>query len=165
MSRVRHILILCTGNSARSILAEALLNRDGGDRFRAYSAGSHPKGIVHPMAIELLQGLGFPTAELRSKSWNEFAGTDAPPLDFVITVCDDAAGETCPVWTGKPVTAHWGIEDPAAIDGPGQREAFERALTYLRDRISLFLSLPIESLDRIDLERRLAEIGHKHEPA
>lgn len=157
--RAYHVLFLCSGNSARSILAEALLNREGEGRFRAYSAGSRPKGAVHPMAIELLGDLGFPTDGLRSKSWDEFAVPGAPQLDFIFTVCDDAAGETCPIWPGKPISAHWGIEDPAAVEGPGQREAFETALRYLGNRITLFLALPIESLDAKSLRRRLSEIG------
>jgi arsenate reductase (thioredoxin) len=159
MSRTYNVLFLCTGNSARSILAEALLNRDGGGRFRAFSAGSFPKGEVHPAALALLADLGFPTEGLRSKSWDEFAGPDAPELDFVFTVCDNAAGEVCPIWPGRPMTAHWGIEDPAAVEGPEQREAFKKALHYLRNRISLFLSLPVESLDAMSLQNRLSEIG------
>lgn len=134
-----NVLFLCTGNSARSILAEALLNRDGAGRFRGYSAGSFPKGQVHPMALALLADLGLPTGDLRSKGWDEFAAPGAPPLDFIVTVCDNAAGETCPVWPGHPVTAHWGIEDPAAVEGPGQRAAFERALNELGGRIAIFL--------------------------
>ena len=163
--RVRNLLFLCTGNSARSILAEALLNREGEGRFRAFSAGSFPKGTVHPAALELLGELGFATDGCRSKSWDEFAAPDAPQMDFVITVCDDAAGEICPIWPGHPVTAHWGIEDPAAVEGPGQREAFERALAFLRNRISLLLSLPLESLDRISVQHRLEEIGARRERA
>lgn len=135
-----NVLFLCTGNSARSILAEALLNRDGAGRFRGHSAGSFPKGRVHPMALALLADLGLPTAGLTSKSWDEFAAPGAPPIDFVITVCDNAAGETCPVWPGHPVTLHWGMEDPAAVDGPGQRAAFERTLNELGDRIGTFLA-------------------------
>lgn len=154
-----NVLFLCTGNSARSILAEALLNRMGEGRFRAYSAGSFPKGDVHPAALELLCELGFDTRDLRSKSWDEFSGPAAPKLDFIFTVCDNAAGETCPIWPGNPTTAHWGIEDPAAVEGPGQREAFERALHYLSNRISLFLALPHESIDEMAMARRLKEIG------
>ncbi len=159
MSRTYNVLFLCTGNSARSILAEALLNRAGQGRFRAYSAGSFPKGQVHPAALELLSQLGLPTEGLRSKSWDEFAGPDAPQLDFIFTVCDDAAGETCPIWPGHPMTAHWGIEDPAKVEGNGQREAFSRALHYLSNRISLFLALPLESIDKMTLANRLREIG------
>lgn len=157
--RIYNVLFLCTGNSARSILAEALLNHDGDGRFKAYSAGSFPKGKVHPMAIEVLQGLGFPTDGLRSKSWDEFACPGAPVFDFIFTVCDNAAGETCPVWPGHPMTAHWGIEDPAAVEGEGQREAFMTALRYLRRRIELFLALPHDSIDRMALATRLKAIG------
>lgn len=154
-----NVLFLCTGNSARSILGEALLNRLGEGRFRAYSAGSFPKGDVHPVALELLAELGFDTSELRSKSWDEFSRPNAPKLDFIFTVCDNAAGETCPIWPSNPMNAHWGIEDPAAVEGPGQREAFERALHYLSNRISLFLALPHESIDEMAMERKLKEIG------
>ena len=156
---VFNVLFLCTGNSARSILAEALLKRMGEGRFRAFSAGSFPKGQVHPMAVELLADLDFPVADLRSKSWDEFSGAEAPPLDFIFTVCDDAAAEACPVWPGHPTTALWGIEDPARVEGPGQREAFERALRSLRKRIASFLALPLESLEGMKLDDRLAEIG------
>ncbi|MGE0179646.1 MAG: arsenate reductase ArsC [Sphingomonas sp.] len=155
-----NVLFLCTGNSARSILAEALLNRDGAGRFRAFSAGSLPKGQVHPMALELLTELGFAGDRLRSKSWDEFARPDAPEMDFIFTVCDAAAGETCPVWPGHPATAHWGIEDPASVEGEGQRQAFALALAYLRNRISLFLNLPLESLDRMSVQHRLQAIGN-----
>lgn len=154
-----NVLFLCTGNSARSILGEALLNRMGDGRFRAYSAGSFPKGDVHPAALALLGELGFDTSGLRSKSWDEFSAPGAPKLDFIFTVCDNAAGETCPVWPGNPITAHWGIEDPASVEGPGQREAFERALHYLSNRISLFLALPHESIDAMAMERKLKNIG------
>ncbi|MDQ8757086.1 arsenate reductase ArsC [Sphingosinicella sp. LHD-64] len=153
------VLFLCTGNSARSILAEALLNRDGAGRFRAWSAGSFPKRAVHPAALGLLRDLDLSTDGLRSKSWDEFTGPDAPEFDFIFTVCDNAAGETCPVWPGHPMTAHWGIEDPAAVEGPGQREAFEQALNSLGNRIALFLALPIESIDRMSLHHKLGEIG------
>jgi arsenate reductase (thioredoxin) len=157
--RVYNVLFLCTGNSARSILAEALLNRMGEGRFRAHSAGSEPKGEVHPMALEVLGELAFAVEGFRSKSWDEFAGPRATQLDFVFTVCDNAAGETCPIWPGQPMTAHWGIEDPAAVEGPAQKEAFRRALAYLRNRISLFLALPIASIDALSLRSRLQEIG------
>ena len=157
--RTLNVLFLCTGNSARSILAEALLDREGHGRFRAFSAGSFPKGSVHPMALDLLARLGFATDGCRSKGWEEFAGPDAPTMDLIITVCDDAAGEVCPVWPGRPVSAHWGIEDPAAAREDRRAEAFERAFGYLRNRISLLLSLPLESLDRISVEHRLQEIG------
>lgn len=154
-----NVLFLCTGNSARSILGEALLNRDGEGRFKAYSAGSHPKGEVHPMALDVLRSMGFETSALRSKSWDEFSKPNAPQMDFIFTVCDNAAGESCPVWLGHPITAHWGIEDPAAVEGEGQREAFLTALRYLQNRISLFLNLPIESLDKLSLTNRLKAIG------
>ena len=154
-----NVLFLCTGNSARSILGEALLNRMGDGRFRAYSAGSFPKGDVHPAALALLGDLGFDTSGLRSKSWDEFSAPDVPKLDFIFTVCDNAAGETCPVWPGNPITAHWGIEDPAAVEGPGQRESFERVLHYLSNRISLFPALPHDSIDAMAMERKLKTIG------
>lgn len=154
-----NVLFLCTGNSARSIIAEALMNKLGEGRFHAFSAGSQPKGKVHPMALSVLNGFGFDTTGMRSKSWKEFSGPDAPEFDFIITVCDNAAGETCPVWPGKPLTAHWGIEDPAAIEGEGQREAFLTALRYLRNRISLFLALPHASLDDLAMRSRMREIG------
>ena len=159
--RSYNVLFLCTGNSARSILAEALLNRMGQGRFNAYSAGSFPRGQVHPVASELLSDLGFPTEGFRSKSWDEFAAADAPALDFIFTVCDDAAGEVCPIWPGHPMTAHWGIEDPAKSEEPDQREAFERALHYLNNRISLFLALPLESIDKMALKARLHAIGRE----
>jgi arsenate reductase len=156
-----NVLFLCTGNSARSIIAEALLNKYGSGRFRAYSAGSHPKGAVHPMALDLLEKLGIPLAGLRSKSWDEFARPGAPTLDFVFTVCDNAAGEICPVWPGQPMTAHWGIPDPAAAEGTEdeRRKAFADALRQLTNRIRIFTSLPVGKLDRIALQRRLDEIG------
>ncbi len=156
-----NVLFLCTGNSARSILAEALLNHDGAGRFTAYSAGSFPKGQVHPMAIEVLESLGFPHKGFRSKSWDEFAAEDAPKLDFIFTVCDNAAGEICPIWPGHPMTAHWGIEDPAAVEGDGQRDAFVQALRYLRRRIELFLALPIATLDEMALHGELRAIGRE----
>ena len=154
-----NVLFLCTGNSARSILAEAILNREGDGRFRAFSAGSFPKGEVHPQAIELLVELGYPAGGYRSKSWDEFAAPGAPPLDFVFTVCDNAAGETCPIWPGQPMTAHWGIEDPAAVEGPQQAQAFRNAFYALQRRIGLFLSLPLDSIDELSLQHRLKEIG------
>jgi arsenate reductase len=154
-----NVLFLCTGNSARSILAEAILNREGDNRFSGYSAGSFPKGQVHPMALQVLGELGFPTAKYRSKSWDEFARPDAPELDFIFTVCDNAAGEMCPIWPGKPVTAHWGIKDPAGVEGPGQHEAFREAFHALKRRIELFLALPVERLDEITLKSRLRQIG------
>jgi arsenate reductase len=157
-ARTANLLFLCTGNSARSILAEALLNRHGGERFRAFSAGSFPKGAVHPMALEVLRDKGFPTAGLRSKSWDEFAGPDAPPLDIVLTVCDNAAGEICPIWPGHPLSAHWGIDDPAGVEGPGQRDAFDLALRRLSARIHALLALP-PGMDPADLQRHLRRIG------
>ena len=158
---VKNILILCTGNSARSILAEAIFNRDGKGRFKAYSAGSHPAGHVNPFALELLQREGFDTRDLRSKSWDEFAVQGAPQLDFVFTVCDNAAGEMCPLWPGQPISAHWGIEDPAAVEGSDEskRKAFFRAFNFLQRRISLFLALPFEKLDRITIKQELDGIG------
>jgi arsenate reductase (thioredoxin) len=159
MSGLYNVLFLCTGNSARSILAEAILNKDGAGRFRAFSAGSFPKGEVHPEALRLLDDLGHEIADLRSKSWDEFAAQGAPPVDLIVTVCDNAAGETCPVWPGKPITAHCGIEDPAAIEGEGQRDAFWTAYQRLKQRINLLLALPLESIDELALARRLREIG------
>jgi arsenate reductase (thioredoxin) len=159
--RIYNVLFLCTGNSARSILAESLLNHWGKGRFRAYSAGSFPKGQVHPMAVELLQRMDLPADNLRSKSWDEFAAAGAPLIDFIFTVCDNAAGEVCPTWPGKPMTAHWGIADPAAVEGTDAEKAFafRRALQELETRIKLFTSLPIASLDGMTLQSRLREIG------
>lgn len=159
--KIYNVLFLCTGNSARSIMAECILNRLGQGRFRAYSAGSHPKGEVHPMALQRLKDQNYPTANLRSKSWEEFSGPDAPQLDFVFTVCDKAASETCPVWPGQPMTAHWGVPDPAAAEGTeAERQlAFAEAMRILFNRISLFVSLPMRSLDRLSLQRRLDDIG------
>lgn len=159
MSEPYNVLFLCTGNSARSLLAEAFLNQNGKGRFRAFSAGSQPNGEPHPMAIDVLRSQGFPTENPRSKSWSEFAGPDAPHIDFIITVCDNAAGESCPIWPGRPITAHWGIEDPAAVEGEGQRDAFETALRYLGNRISLLLSLPLKSVDELALRAELRQIG------
>lgn len=153
------VLFLCTGNSARSILAEAILNHQGAGRFRAFSAGSQPKGEVHAQALRQLAESGLPTEGYRSKSWEEFAGETAQPLDFVFTVCDNAAGEVCPVWPGQPMTAHWGIEDPAAVDGLEQTQAFRNAFHALQRRIALFLALPIESIDELSLQTKLREIG------
>jgi arsenate reductase len=159
--RVFNVLFLCTGNSARSILAESILRREGGGRFAAFSAGSQPKGAVHPLTLRVLERDGYPTAGLRSKSWGEFAQPGAPRMDVVFTVCDSAAGEACPVWPGQPMTAHWGIEDPAAAIGTEvEREtAFVTALRYLRNRVSAFAALPIASLDRLSLANRLRDIG------
>ena len=161
MERKFNILFLCTGNSARSIIAEAIMNRVGGDRFQAFSAGSQPKGAVHPHALALLRKLDYETGALRSKSWDEFAAPGAPPLDFVITLCDEAAGEACPAWPGQPMTAHWGIEDPAEATGSdiARETTFVTAFRYLRNRISVFTALPLRSLDRIALGARLREIG------
>jgi arsenate reductase len=159
--RVYDVLFLCTGNSARSILAESLLNHWGRGRFRGFSAGSFPKGVVHPGALDLLQSLELPTEGLRSKSWDAFAAPGAPVMDFVFTVCDQAAGEVCPVWPGHPVTAHWGMPDPAAVESAGvaQRQAFRETLHALESRIKLFLALPIAKLDRLSLARRVEAIG------
>jgi protein-tyrosine-phosphatase len=161
--RIFNVLSLCTGNSARSILAESILNRLGAGRFQAFSAGSHPKGAVHPLALELLAKLGYPTKNLRSKSWDEFAGWGAPPLDFVFTVCDDAAGEVCPVWPGQPMTAHWGLPDPAAVEGSPAEQHLAFAETYrlLNNRIGIFANLPLKSLDKLSLQKRIDEIGRK----
>jgi len=158
---VRNVLFLCTGNSARSILAEALLNRLGQGRFRGYSAGSHPKGAVHPYALDLLKRQSYPTEELASKSWDVFAGPDAPKMDFVFTVCDSAAAEVCPVWPGQPMSAHWGLPDPAAVEGSEseKRYAFADTLRMLERRIGILVSLPMASLDRLSLQKRLDEIG------
>ena len=160
------MLFLCTGNSARSILAEAILNRIGQGRFRAYSAGSHPKGRVHPLALEILHERGYDTHLLRSKSWDEFAVLGAPTLDFIFTVCDNAAGETCPLWPGQPLTAHWGVEDPAAFQGPEDRQRllFTRVYLELERRIDLFVNLSLESLDSLSLKARLDEIGKVETP-
>lgn len=161
MSAPFNVLFLCTGNSARSIIAESILRADGGGRFNAYSAGSHPKPDVNPLTLDLLNDVGYPTDGLRSKSWDEFAVPGAPKMDFVFTVCDDAAGETCPVWPGQPISAPWGIEDPAAAMGTPmeRRAAFARAMNFLKNRIQLFTSLPIESLERTSLTARVREIG------
>ena len=159
--RPYNVLFLCTGNSARSILAEALINHWGRGRFVGYSAGSFPKGKVHPIALELLEHLNMPTAGMRSKSWDEFAKPGAPNLDFVFTVCDNAAAEECPVWPGQPMTAHWGVADPAAVEGSDTDKwlAFRQAFRELESRIKIFTSLPIKSLDRVKLQERLREIG------
>jgi protein-tyrosine-phosphatase len=155
-----NVLFLCTGNSARSILGEAVLNKMGSGKFVAYSAGSLPKGVVHPQALALLERLGFPTRGLRSKSWDEFAAPGAPSLDFVFTVCDNAASEVCPVWPGQPVTAHWGVPDPAAVEGSdAQIAAFRDTFLLLQRRIALFANLSLRSLDRMSLQKRVDEIG------
>ncbi len=159
--KVHHVLFVCTHNSARSIMAEALMNRLAGGRFKAWSAGSRPGGTVHPLALTTLAGLLVPTAGLRSKDWGEFAQPGAPALDFVITVCDRAAGETCPVWPGQPMTAHWGVPDPAAFDGTDDAKAkvFRDTAVTLKRRIELMLALPIASLDRLSLQREVRDIG------
>jgi arsenate reductase len=167
LERTYNVLFLCTGNSARSLLAESLLNRWGAGRFRAFSAGSFPKGVVHPMAMELLRRMNLPAENLRSKSWDEFAAPGAPPLDFIFTVCDNAAGEVCPVWPGQPMTAHWGIADPAAVEGTDSEKAFafRNAFKELETRIRLFTSLPFASLDQMTLQERLRAIGKQPPPA
>jgi arsenate reductase len=156
-----NVLFLCTGNSARSIIAEVLLNAVGAGKFKAFSAGSYPRGQVNPFAVELLQKYRLPTEGLRSKSWDEFAAPGAPQLDFVFTVCDQAAGEMCPIWPGQPMTAHWGIEDPAAVEGSDddKRKAFFRTYNELQRRLSILVSLPLDKLDRLTLKKRLLEIG------
>jgi arsenate reductase len=159
--RIYNVLFLCTGNSARSILAEALVEHWGNGRFRGFSAGSFPKGAVHPMALELLERLRLPVIDLRSKSWDEFARHGAPVMDFVFTVCDQAAGEVCPIWPGNPITAHWGIPDPAAVNGTEdqRRLAFREAYRQLEARIKLFVALPIDKLDRMAVKRQVVDIG------
>jgi arsenate reductase len=163
LKQLLNILILCTGNSARSLIGEALFNTMGEGRVKAYSAGSHPTGCVNPFAIEVVRGLGYPVESLRSKSWDEFAVPGAPALDFVITVCDKAAGEVCPYWPGQPITAHWGFPDPAAVEGidDEKRTAFAQTLRQMRRRVELFLSLPIEALDSLAIEKKVREIGQQ----
>lgn len=158
-----NVLFLCTGNSARSIMAEALLNTLGQGRFKAYSAGSFPAGKVNPLAIEWVQSTGYPVDQLRSKNWDEYAGPGAPRMDFVFTVCDKAAGESCPVWPGHPVSAHWGFEDPAAEQGPDakKRETFEKVFKEIKRRIQIFIALPIDRIDRMSLQSELHSIGHR----
>jgi protein-tyrosine-phosphatase len=167
MDRPFNVLFLCTGNSARSIMAEAILNREGRGNFKAFSAGSQPKGNVHPYTLDLLRKLNFDVSGFRSKSWNEFTGADAPPLDFVFTVCDNAASETCPYWPGQPLTAHWGVPDPAAATGSEMevRLAFADAFRMLSNRISVFVSLPLHSLDKLTLQRQLDAIGKSRDSA
>jgi arsenate reductase len=164
--QIYNVLFLCTGNSARSILAEVLINRWGQGKFKGFSAGSHPKGAVHPLALELLQSRGLPTNGLRSKSWDGFAQPGSPNLDFVFTVCDNAAGEVCPYWPGQPMTAHWGMEDPAAVEGTDaeKQRAFLHTYTALESRIKIFASLPLRTLDRIRLQERVDEIGKTPPP-
>jgi arsenate reductase (thioredoxin) len=163
--KVYNVLFLCTGNSARSIMAEALLNALGRGRFRAFSAGSHPTGRVHPLALEILDKIQLPVEGLRSKSWEEFARPGAPPLDFVFTVCDNAAEELCPVWPGQPMTAHWGVEDPVAFVGTeeAKRRYFYHTFGYLRNRVMIFTCLPFDKLDKLSLQKRLDEIGRVRE--
>ena len=159
--KVFNVLFLCTGNTARSILAEGILRAEGIGRFRAYSAGSQPKGAVNPFAVETLESFGYTAEGLSSKSWADFTDQDAPQMDFIITVCDNAAGEACPVWPGHPATAHWGIEDPAAVEGSDveKRKAFNQAFRYLKNRIDLLLATPLSRLDKMATQKRLAEIG------
>lgn len=159
--RVFNVLFLCTGNSARSVLAESILQKDGAGKFRAFSAGSQPKGEVNPWSLRVLESLGYPHEGFRSKSWDEFSGPHAPAMDFIFTVCDSAAGEACPVWLGYPTTAHWGIEDPAAVEGSDieKERAFVEAFGLLKNRISAFIALPIATLDKLTLDTRLKEIG------
>ena len=161
VDRVYNVLFLCTGNSARSIMAEVMLNQLGRGRFKGFSAGSHPGGKVNPFAIETMAAAGLSTAGLRSKSWDEFASEDAPKIDFILTVCDNAASEVCPIWPGKPTTAHWGVADPAAVEGTDaqKRAAFREAATILRRRIELLINLPIDKLDRLSMQRKLKEVG------
>jgi arsenate reductase len=159
--RTFNVLFLCTGNTARSILAESILRKEGRGRFQSFSAGSQPKGAVNPFAIKVLRDMDYPVDDLRSKSWEEFARAGAPVMDFVFTVCDNAAGEACPIWPGQPMTAHWGIEDPAAVEGTDlQKEAaFVEAFRYLKNRIAIFTSLPFASVDSLSLGTRLRDIG------
>jgi len=159
--RVYNVLFLCTGNSARSILAESILQKDGAGRFRAFSAGSQPKGEVNPFALKVLKAMDYPSEGFRSKPWDEFAVPGAPVMDFVFTVCDSAAGETCPVWPGQPMTAHWGIEDPAAVEGSDmdKERAFSQAARFMKNRIGAFLNLPLASIDKMSLTNRLQGIG------
>jgi len=161
MDRPYNVLFLCTGNSARSILAEALINHWGRGRFKGYSAGTHPRGAVHPIALELLDRMKLPTQGLRSKGWHEFTCRGALPLDFVFTVCDSAAGEACPAWPGQPMTAHWGVRDPAAAEGPEAQQwvAFRTVFKELENRIKVFTSLPIQALNRVKLQEQLDAIG------
>ena len=163
MQKLHNILILCTGNSARSIIGEALFNTMGAGRVKALSAGSHPTGRVNPFAIDVVRGLGYPVENLRSKSWDEFAVPGAPELDFVITVCDKAAGEVCPFWPGQPITAHWGFPDPAAVEGTDDEKhaAFAQTLRQMRRRVELFLSLPIDALDSLAIEKKVRKIGQQ----
>lgn len=159
--RIFNVLFLCTGNTARSVLAEGILRKDGAGRFHAFSAGSQPKGVVNAYAIQTLEAYGYPTDGYRSKNWDEFAAPGAPKMDFVFTVCDNAAGESCPVWPGHPMTAHWGIEDPAAVEGSDieKQRAFNEAFRFMRNRIAAFIALPMATLDGLSLNRELTDIG------
>ena len=159
--QIYNVLFLCTGNSARSILAESILRKDGAGRFQSFSAGSSPKGAVHPLALRTLESMDYPADRMRSKSWLEFAAPDAPVMDFVFTVCDNAAGEACPIWPGQPMTAHWGIEDPASAEGSDleKQAAFNTAFRYLKNRIDTFVNLPLRRIDKLSLGTRLREIG------
>lgn len=159
--QIYNVLFLCTGNSARSILGEAILNREGAGKFRGFSAGSQPKGAVHPLSLTVLADMGYPTVGLRSKSWDEFAKAEAPKMDFIFTVCDNAAGEVCPLWPGQPMTAHWGLEDPAAAEGSDveKKSAFVQAAKFMLNQISVFVNLPLKSLDYLSLRNRLNSIG------
>jgi arsenate reductase len=161
IDRIYDVLFLCTGNSARSVIAESVLRKDGEGRFRSFSAGSQPKGQINPFALKVLEKFGYPTDGMRSKSWTEFVAPDAPKMDFIFTVCDSAAGESCPIWPGQPTTEHWGIEDPAAVEGTDlEREAaFESAFRYLQRRISEFTNLPLQGIDKLSLGAKLREIG------
>ena len=159
--RIYNVLVLCTGNSARSIMAEALINTMGQGRFQAYSAGSNPTGKVNPFAVEKVQSINYPIGNLRSKSWDEYARSDAPQMDFVITVCDNAAGEVCPIWPGQPISAHWGFEDPAAMEGTDseKRRAFDKTFRHIMNRVRLFVNLPLKTLDQTAIKRELVNIG------
>jgi arsenate reductase (thioredoxin) len=160
--KIYNVLVLCTGNSARSIMAEALINTMGRGRFQAYSAGSHPNGKVNPFAVEQIASTGYATDNLRSKSWDEYARPDAPQMDFIITVCDNAAGEVCPLWPGQPVSAHWGFEDPAAVEGTDEtkRSAFDKVFRQIMRRVQLFVNLPMSMLDKIAIKREMQDIGN-----
>ncbi|CAG2146078.1 arsenate reductase ArsC [Ralstonia mannitolilytica] len=163
--KIYNVLFICTGNSARSIMAEVIMNHLGRERFKAYSAGSHPRGEVHPMTLEVLSDQGYDLGGLRSKSWSEFAEPDAPQMDFIITVCDQAAGEACPAWPGQPITAHWGFADPTKVEGDREKQlkAFSNAQFQIANRIRLFMSLPIEKIDRMSLQTKLRELGQQRD--
>jgi arsenate reductase len=163
--KIYNVLFICTGNSARSIMAEVIMNHLGRERFKAYSAGSHPRGEVHPMTLEVLSGQRYDLGGLRSKSWTEFAEPDAPQMDFIMTVCDQAAGEACPAWPGQPITAHWGFADPTKVEGDREKQlrAFSNAQFQIANRIRLFMSLPIEKIDRMSLQTKLRELGQQHD--